>query len=596
MNKIYQSHKPLTNLFNLKFVKRSKRKPTLIQEKEGTNVEGIFRLSGSQEDILKVVALYENGKAVNFRKLISDPHAAAGILKLWLRKLPEGLLTQELHEAFIVAIGIIDRDIRMASLKAVLLRLPQVNGQILTNLMRLLKKISDNSAVTLMSIQNLAIIFAPTVCRAKDESMGVQMREAGSSSKLITTFITEYETLFLKNTLPLSPTKNVVDSSDSRQVDFFHRSLQMGTLKMARRFVDEEHNSGVIDADDPSVAFEDPITDDEQQIMQEIMSRWNVKRTDNDVPPQNTNNNKNNINAINNNTWQSAHNRNAFSSSGPASSTSPRDVKFAEPLIDTDKSNDDSENNDNYSKKEGTSRNTHVRELIDAIKNASTPTDKDMTKNTPALPELSSISVESIRANFGSSAPKGPRRKLENSKSFNPRLPLTEAIGARRTQVQNAERKTECNRGEMNKATSDDGLNNSLLKNKSNMTMTTTATTPLRPRTNRLAVGDFNVSSPMLRSVSFPNANKLKKEREKEREKGTTKTKFKQNVTSPEKRRGRREGVVIGSLSPQNLVELLLEGNNGAVESYLDTLTVSDRRKMVEAISKTLPSFEDEFC
>lgn len=55
-------------------------------------VEGLFRLSGSQNDIDRYQAEYDKGHAVDLSKEL-DPHCVAGIFKLYLRVMPEPLLT-----------------------------------------------------------------------------------------------------------------------------------------------------------------------------------------------------------------------------------------------------------------------------------------------------------------------------------------------------------------------------------------------------------------------------------------------------------------------------------------------------------------------
>lgn len=62
-------------------------------------VEGLFRLSGSQNDIDRYQAEYDKGHPVDLSKEL-DPHCVAGIFKLYLRVMPEPLLTFDRYGYF----------------------------------------------------------------------------------------------------------------------------------------------------------------------------------------------------------------------------------------------------------------------------------------------------------------------------------------------------------------------------------------------------------------------------------------------------------------------------------------------------------------
>jgi hypothetical protein len=47
-----------------------------------------------------------SGKQPELFKVAQDVHAVAGLLKMWLRELKDALLTWELYECFLAAIGV----------------------------------------------------------------------------------------------------------------------------------------------------------------------------------------------------------------------------------------------------------------------------------------------------------------------------------------------------------------------------------------------------------------------------------------------------------------------------------------------------------
>jgi RhoGAP domain len=66
----------------------------------GLTLEGIFRKSGSADQISFHRAQMDEGGEPDFESE-ADPHVVAGVLKLWIRELPEPLLTYELYDAWL---------------------------------------------------------------------------------------------------------------------------------------------------------------------------------------------------------------------------------------------------------------------------------------------------------------------------------------------------------------------------------------------------------------------------------------------------------------------------------------------------------------
>lgn len=66
------------------------------------NEEGLFRISGSSSKIKKLKNAFDAG-IVNIEEYYRDAHTIAGVLKCYLRELPEPLLTFELYEEWINA-------------------------------------------------------------------------------------------------------------------------------------------------------------------------------------------------------------------------------------------------------------------------------------------------------------------------------------------------------------------------------------------------------------------------------------------------------------------------------------------------------------
>ncbi|EFA00987.1 active breakpoint cluster region-related protein [Tribolium castaneum] len=137
-------------------------------ERRGMTEVGLYRVSGSASDISKLKKSFETNsyEAEQLLKEV-DIHSVTGILKLYLRELPEALFTDQLYpalsEAFNQSNGNYTRRIEL--LKGCFAKLPQQNKIIikfiLDHLIRVHKHEEDNK----MSLHNLATVFGPTLLR-----------------------------------------------------------------------------------------------------------------------------------------------------------------------------------------------------------------------------------------------------------------------------------------------------------------------------------------------------------------------------------------------------------------------------------------------
>ena len=66
----------------------------------GLHVEGIFRISASSTKLQKYKNEYNRGLPVEFPEKI-DPHTVAGLLKLYLRELPEPVIPFNMYSSFV---------------------------------------------------------------------------------------------------------------------------------------------------------------------------------------------------------------------------------------------------------------------------------------------------------------------------------------------------------------------------------------------------------------------------------------------------------------------------------------------------------------
>eukprot|EP00002_Diphylleia_rotans_P031838 TRINITY_DN6634_c0_g2_i1.p1 TRINITY_DN6634_c0_g2~~TRINITY_DN6634_c0_g2_i1.p1 ORF type:complete len:1202 (+),score=257.36 TRINITY_DN6634_c0_g2_i1:61-3666(+) len=134
---------------------------------EGTKAEGIFRVSGSQVKIAEWKAKAEKKfGAVKFYKL-NDPHAAAGLLKQYLRELKEPLVPQMCHSAFISSAEAFERDSQdinfVSTICAYASSWSKIRKAVFCAVFQMLLKLSLQASATKMDASNLATVLGPSL-------------------------------------------------------------------------------------------------------------------------------------------------------------------------------------------------------------------------------------------------------------------------------------------------------------------------------------------------------------------------------------------------------------------------------------------------
>ncbi|XP_016948338.1 active breakpoint cluster region-related protein isoform X2 [Drosophila biarmipes] len=138
-------------------------------ERRGMLEVGCYRVSGSASDLAKLKKAFESD-AYEAEQLLRevDIHSVTGILKTFLRELPEALFTDQLYPRFFDTFSAFSNNnesTRINELLKVFEELPQVNkasiNSILDHLIRVHEKEADNK----MSLHNLAMVFGPTLLR-----------------------------------------------------------------------------------------------------------------------------------------------------------------------------------------------------------------------------------------------------------------------------------------------------------------------------------------------------------------------------------------------------------------------------------------------
>ncbi|XP_015249857.1 PREDICTED: rac GTPase-activating protein 1-like [Cyprinodon variegatus] len=131
-------------------------------ERRGLHEVGLYRISGHERLVKELKEKLIRGKTLPPLNKVEDINVITGVLKDFLRNLPEPLLTFRLNKVFMDAAEIQDDGNGLALMYQAISELPPPNRDTLACLMIHLQKVSQ-SVDTKMDLNNLARVFGPTL-------------------------------------------------------------------------------------------------------------------------------------------------------------------------------------------------------------------------------------------------------------------------------------------------------------------------------------------------------------------------------------------------------------------------------------------------
>ncbi|RCI04691.1 hypothetical protein CU098_012393, partial [Rhizopus stolonifer] len=158
-----------------------------LEAKGGLTEEGIYRLSGSSA---KVKILKKRFNDAGDIKLLDDTdeyhdvHAIAGLLKMWLRELPENVLTEAALPNFLRSTHIDDQQEKLREIRRLISLLPLPNYTLLRSLCAHLIRVIENFNTNKMTLRNISIVFSATL---------------GIPSVIFNTLLVEFDYIFWTN-------------------------------------------------------------------------------------------------------------------------------------------------------------------------------------------------------------------------------------------------------------------------------------------------------------------------------------------------------------------------------------------------------------
>lgn len=200
----------------------------------GLYTEGIYRKSGVNSRIRELRANMSSDVgnepgAVDFDDY--NIHVLANVLKLYLRDMPEPLLTFDRYDDFLRTSELSETADRVSTLMSLIKKLPPSHHALLERLVFHLALVAHQEKNNRMSASSLAIVFAPCVLRTNRQIPAQDsLNDIGRQTKCIETLITQ-KMLNVKSTLA------DIDTLDNAE---HQASTRLTTIRRSKVFTPEE--------------------------------------------------------------------------------------------------------------------------------------------------------------------------------------------------------------------------------------------------------------------------------------------------------------------------------------------------------------------
>lgn len=182
------------NEIGFKFV----RKCINYIESKGVTQEGVYRTVGSNIQVQKLLNAFfdpTNPGDVDLHSSDWDVKTITSALKFYLRSLSEPLMTYSLHRDLMCAAKSDNLDFRLSEIHSLTYKLPEKNQEMLEMLIKHLVNVCSHSEDNRMTPSNMAVIFGPTLMRAKEETVAA-MLDIKFQNIVVEILIEDYKKIF----------------------------------------------------------------------------------------------------------------------------------------------------------------------------------------------------------------------------------------------------------------------------------------------------------------------------------------------------------------------------------------------------------------
>ncbi|XP_053298245.1 oligophrenin-1 isoform X1 [Pleuronectes platessa] len=167
-------------------------------ESKGVTQEGVYRTVGSNIQVQKLLNTFfdpMNPADVDLHSSELDVKTITSALKFYLRSLSEPLMTYDRHTDLMRAAKSDNLDFRLSEIHSLTHKVPEKNREMLEMLIKHLVNVCSHSDENLMTPSNMAVIFGPTLMRAREETVAA-MLDIKFQNIVVEILIEDYKKIF----------------------------------------------------------------------------------------------------------------------------------------------------------------------------------------------------------------------------------------------------------------------------------------------------------------------------------------------------------------------------------------------------------------
>uniref|UniRef100_H3DAA7 Rho GTPase activating protein 27 n=1 Tax=Tetraodon nigroviridis TaxID=99883 RepID=H3DAA7_TETNG len=165
-----------------------------VEKREGLDIDGLYRVSGNLAVIQKLRYKADHEELDLEDGQWEDVHVITGALKLFFRELPEPLFPYSQFNKFVSAIRNPDYNKKLSSIYELVTSLPAANHDTMKLLFGHLRRVIQYGDNNRMTVQNVAIVFGPTLLRPEMETQNIA--HMVFQNQIVEFILNEYDRLF----------------------------------------------------------------------------------------------------------------------------------------------------------------------------------------------------------------------------------------------------------------------------------------------------------------------------------------------------------------------------------------------------------------
>ncbi|PRD22190.1 UNVERIFIED_CONTAM: Rho GTPase-activating protein 15 [Trichonephila clavipes] len=165
----------------------------VIEEKELT-ADGLYRASGNLSQVQKI-RIHVNQDDYSCLKEEDDVHVLTGALKMFFREMKEPLFPFSMFDKFLNAIALPDANSKLEALKKLVHKMPEPNFGTLKVLLEHLLRVTEYHKQNRMQVQNLAIVFGPTLMWPEHVSANIAL-DMMHQNRIVEFLLLEFNAIF----------------------------------------------------------------------------------------------------------------------------------------------------------------------------------------------------------------------------------------------------------------------------------------------------------------------------------------------------------------------------------------------------------------